>query len=328
MSVALIVFRQLCMMALIIGIGFFFGRRGVITPEGNRQLSAVLTGVVIPAVIIGAFFDLEADAGSLRLLAVSLAVFFGSHLFSLLAALLLFRRKDERAAVSRALTTFTNNGFFGIPVLEALFGARGVFFASVSVMCTNLLLWTWCSAQFEPRTGSRRAALRQVLRQPPVLALAAGVAVLCLRLTPLAPALTASGWFSAVSAPFSMALTALRALNTPLAMLVLGVSIANSHGCFGRSMLHVAPFAALRQVLLPFLQLLVLMCLPVDRTLAFSVFVEAACPCAMIVTVMALRYNSPAEELARATRAVVLSTLTTLLTLPLMVALGQALMPV
>ncbi len=328
MSVTLVVFRQICVMALLIAIGWVLARRGILTAQGNAQLSTVLTGCVIPAVIFSAFVTLKANRENLRLLGMATALCLASYGFGMAAAALLFRTKggaDAHTAVSRACTVFTNNGFFGLPVVQALFGEIGVFYASVNVMCSNVLLWTWGSAQFH---RGQKARLRGLLTQPACVAALAGLAVFALRLWPTSAAVLAAPGLQHVLLPLQSVLEALRALNTPLAMLVLGVNIFQAHWKLDAGLLRVLPLAGLRQVVLPLVWLLLTRCLPLPPTLLFSVYIEAACPVAMLVSVMALRYHAPQPEQERATRTVVVSTLSALLTVPLMVALGSLLLAV
>ena len=75
MSVTYIVFRQICVMALLIFLGWLLARKGIINKAGNGQISGILTYIITPCVIINAFVSLEANAESLLRLVQALAVF-------------------------------------------------------------------------------------------------------------------------------------------------------------------------------------------------------------------------------------------------------------
>lgn len=326
MSVTLIVFRQICVMALLIAVGFFLARRNIVTQQGNRQISTILTSIVIPAVVLNAFLTIEANPKSLRLLGTNVLLSGGSIGLAIGVSLLLFRSKNrETTPVNRACTSFTNNGFFGIPVLQALFGAMGAVYASMGVMCLNILIWTWGAAQFQ---HGKKIRAKDIFGQPVVLAAFLGLGLFLLRLWPASAQLADAAWFEQLRVPFTGALTSITALNTPLAMLVLGVNIAHADWKPLSSLVRTLPFVALRQILLPLCMLPILALLPVDRTLAFSVYVQAACPSALIASILALRFDAPPAEQARSTRIVVVSTVAALVTVPLMVGLGSLVLPV
>jgi predicted permease len=324
MSVTYIVFRQICVMALLILLGWMLARKGIMTKAGNAQLSGILTNVITPCVIINAFVTLEANFDSLMRLTQALAVFGVVFVLHILFSMLLFRKKDYHTATNRAATVFANTGFFGIPLLQALFGEMGVFYASIAVLYNNLFIWTWGMAQF---CTDRKVKLKTVLGQPAALSGVLGLVIFLLRLWPVSAQLGAFGWFEAVSYPFVTMLKSVKELNTPIAMFVLGVNVYNANWKFDRSLLSAVPFILRRQILIPAVILLGTMWLPLDRTMLFSVFVEMACPIATMVSVLTLRYNAPQDEQERSTRIVILSTLSALATVPLMVAFGSWLMP-
>lgn len=325
MSVTYIVFRQICVMALLIFLGWMLGRKGIMSKAGNAQLSGILTYIITPCVIINAFVSLEASAESLLRLVQALAVFGAVFVLSILLSLVLFRKQGPQTATNRAATVFANTGFFGIPLLQALFGETGVFYASIAVLYNNLLIWTWGMTLF---SRGQKVKVKTVLGQPAALAAIAGLVIFLLRLWPITARIGAFGWFDDVSYPFLTMLKSVKELNTPIAMFVLGVNVYNANWKFDRSLLGAIPFILRRQFLIPAAVLLLTMWLPVDRTMLFSLFVEMACPIATMVSVLTLRYNAPQDEQERSTRIVVLSTLSALITVPLMVAFGNWLLPV
>lgn len=325
MSVTYIVFRQICVMALLIFLGWMLGRKGIMSKAGNAQLSGILTYIITPCVIINAFVSLEASAESLLRLVQALAVFGAVFVLSILLSLVLFRKQGPQTATNRAATVFANTGFFGIPLLQALFGETGVFYASIAVLYNNLLIWTWGMTLF---SRGQKVKVKTVLGQPAALAAIAGLVIFLLRLWPITARIGAFGWFDDVSYPFLTMLKSVKELNTPVAMFVLGVNVYNANWKFDRSLLGAIPFILRRQFLIPAAVLLLTMWLPVDRTMLFSLFVEMACPIATMVSVLTLRYNAPQDEQERSTRIVVLSTLSALITVPLMVAFGNRLLPV
>jgi|GEM_PF-1078915 len=331
-SLVLIVFRQLCVMSLLIALGWLLSCKKIITAEGNAQLSGILTGYIVPAVIFVAFLDLDADLEGLKQLGSAFAVCLFCIGLPILVSRLLYRKPGlpTANAINRCCATFTNNGFFGIPLVEALFGSIGVFYASINVMCSNLFVWTWGVALFEKDAGNRfkrTNGLKAFFSQHSVAAAFAGLFVFFLRLWPLTAALGQQSWFEAIAGPFVTALNAVKNMNTPVAMLVLGGNIFAVRGQKPGKLHQYLPLIGLRQFAMPLLTLALLSLIPLDRTMIFAMYVEACCPIALMISVLAMRYGSPAEEQQRATLQVVFSTVSALVTLPFMVWLGGLLYP-
>lgn len=71
---------------------------------------------------------------------------------SILVSHLVFRKNGSHAnfADKRFCVVFTNCGFMGLPLLDALYGSEGLFLGSAFIMVNNLLLWTYGVGQLSP----------------------------------------------------------------------------------------------------------------------------------------------------------------------------------
>lgn len=118
----LVVASSVVTLFFMMGVGFFFGKRGMLYSDTLSQLSRLLLTVVCPCTVINALqversTQLLAGMGqALLLVAVSYVVFGG-------AAHFLFPRQSAptRAAL-RFGTVYGNVGFMGLPLVMSVLG--------------------------------------------------------------------------------------------------------------------------------------------------------------------------------------------------------------
>lgn len=268
MSTALLTLHQVVVMLLLIAVGVICAKLDWFTDAFAQSLSKFLLAFVTPALLIDAFYRPYDGAQAQGLaLAALLGILF--HLMAALLAQLLIRRGDADArAVARMGAVYSNCGFMAFPLVRAVLGEEGVFLGSAFVGVFNVFLWTHGRALLLGRKGVN---LKKVICNPGVLGTIAGVLLYFLRI-PL-PQIAADLFSSLAS------------LNTPLAMMVTGVFLAQ---CRPRALLssRVLYPAMLRMAVLPlaFVGLLVLLGVPhwgeSGAALALVVTLCASCPSA------------------------------------------------
>ena len=300
MSYFFITFQQVVELFLIILVGAAAYKTGVVRSEVKKDLSSILINLVIPAVILYSF---QTQMELSRLSVLGEAFFLCALVHVLLIAgswLLLPARHSADYAIERICTIFTNAGFMGLPLLGALFGEEGTFFASVYVAVFHLFLWTYGAFSL-----SKENSIRQSLKQlcsPTIAAVALALILFFADIKLPEVLLTPTGY--------------LADLNTPLAMLATGVSLASYRlSDFFRSG-RVYYIAALRLCILPALLLACFRFLGYMDTAGVCVLVAAACPTGALAPMVALRYGHN-EQISSGVFAV--STLLSLFSIPIFV---------
>lgn len=128
-------------------------------------------------------------------------------------------------------------------------------------------------------------------------------------------------FFSQIRLPALLAgpVASLSALNTPLAMLIAGVNLAESDiwGSMRNPRIYWIGFVKL--IIIPLVTLAMLILLRADRTAAFVVFICAACPTGAMTTLFALKYNRNARY---ASEAFCSTTIFSLITMPILTLLA------
>lgn len=298
MATVFIVLRQSIIMFVYMAIGGLLFQKGLITKEGSKSLANLLLYAVLPCVVVKSFCVARTPERMSGLL-VSFLAALGILLLAMAVSHLLFKKNpiDDFGAA------FSNAGFMGFPLVAAVQGSEAIFYAAGFVALLNALQWTYGQSLIsgDPSYRSPKA----ILKNPLVLSLLLGMLIFCFELP--------------VPAIASDLLAALAALNAPLAMVILGVYLAQTDA---RSLFndpHLYVVAAVRLVLIPLLTILVLKLLPAQyAAIATTLVIVAAAPIGSNVAVYAQKLG---KDYAYAVRGVCLSTLLSAITMPLLMLL-------
>ena len=299
----LLVAGQVLTLFLLMGIGFLLARIGKLTEKAVSELSFLVLYIVIPSAIIQSF-QVERTAELIRTLLMGgavMAVFYGIHLA---VGQLCYRKQplDIRGPM-RFSQVYCNTGFMGLPLLSAILGEEALIFGGLAIVMFNLFQWT-----HGVRIMGGRVSLKSTLVNPGTVGLAVG---LFLFLT---------GW--RFPGPVSKAIGYVSDLNTPLAMMVVGAQMARADlkSTFTRPILYGSALYKLAAA--PAIVLLVLLPLKVDPILFCACVILNATPTAGVTGMLAQTYG---RDTVVSAQTVTLSTLLSILTLPVFATLARTL---
>lgn len=300
----LTVAEQVVVLFLLIGVGALCAKTGIIKEVAIKSCSDLVLIVVTPCVIIQSF-QRPFDAAMLKGLGLACLIALSIHIVTiLLARLLLHDPVAARERVLRVGAVLSNAGFMSLPLQNALLGEDGVFYGAAYVAIFNLILWSYGLVEM---SGSRQnLSPRKLILNPGVLSLAIGLALFLARIT--LPTVLAS--------PMGH----LAALNTPLPMLIIGFYLADTD--LKAALRDWRSYAAigLRLLVVPLAALGILYLCGVRGTLLVSMIIAASAPVAASTTMFATKYDC---DTSLSVNLVSLSTLLSLVTMPLIVALAQ-----
>lgn len=298
----LILVKQILQMFLLAGIGFLLFKSGKITLEGSKTLGNILIYGSLPSVIINGFL-IERTAEHVKGLLWSAAAAAVIVLLSILIAHFVFR-KDGVAAFA---TSFSNPGFFGVPLIVASLGQGAVFYATPFIAYLNIGQWTYGVSRLNGQPVLQGLQPKKLIKAPFVIAILVGVFLFATQL-PL-PAIVRS------------CLSNVAGLNTPLAMFTVGVYLAQTDlaKMISRKTLYL--ISALRLLVIPAISLLVLSLLPASMMEMRTVLlIVAACPVGSNVAVYAQLHN---KDYPYAVETVIISTLLSIVTIPFILYLSS-----
>lgn len=299
MSNALIIFKQTVIMFLYMAAGFTLFRAKLITREGSASMANLLLYVIIPSVLIQSF-QTEYTAAKAQELLVSIALGTALLLVSMLISHLLLRSNP----VDDFGVAFSNAGFIGFPLITALLGKEAVFYAAGLVAVLNALQWTY--GQYLLSGDKKDLSLKKIAASPLILAFLLGLLLFFLRVK-LPPMI-------------DTALSSLSAMNAPLAMVTLGVYLAQLN--VGRVLKDRKVYfaSAVRLLLIPLASYALLYCLfpGLPAAMKTAMYIAAMAPVGANVAVYAQKQG---RDYSYAVGLVCLSTLFSIVTMPMMILL-------
>lgn len=304
MEYAFLLFEQIGIMFLIILLGFILFKVKVITEQGRKQLSEVLLTIVIPSLVIMAY-QIDVTPKIMKGILWSYLLSAISIIIGIFIARICIKDKMKNFRMCRMCIGYTNCAFMGIPLIEALFGSEGVLYLTSYITLFNIFAWTHGIMLVTDEKSFK--GLLKVMKNPTIISVAVGILL----------------FVAGIKLPkvIASSLDYIKMMNTPIAMLVAGATMAESNLLKALKEPNVMLPVALRLVIVPVVVVALFKLLPVPSEVIFTTnMIAAACPTATIVTLFAIRYNRNA---VRASEIFAISTLLSGITLPLVVLLSE-----
>ena len=312
-----VILAQMGKLFLLLMLGMALARFEILDVHTKQKLTKLLLYVTTPMMMIDAFHDrmlMLADMPEQNGLSVGM-LFLYSFVFYLILIVLSFviaavlRPPKTERRVYIFMTIFGNVGFMGFPVVSAVFGTEGLFYAAILNSVFNIFVYTFgvvlMGGAGSDDAASRSAQLRAIpwkklLLTPAVICTAVGVLIFVFRLR--MPSLLAD------------TCDTLGGLTSPLAMLVVG---ANLNGMKGRDMLtntRMNLYVLLRQIVLPLIFWAVIRLIVNHPVLTPTLLLLSCMPVANTTALFATEYGTD-EHLA--SQGIFLTTLFSLASFPL-----------
>ena len=300
----LIVSQQVLILFILIAVGFVCGKIRLIDDAVAKKLTDIILMIAMPCVIVNAF-QREYNPKMLINLLITAGCAFCIHLATVIIVTAVFRDKDiSRKKVLRFGTVFSNCAFMSIPLQEAVLGAEGVFYGAIFIGVFNLFSWTYGLVLMSG--DKKQMSVKKIVTNPGILGVVIGVILfLCsVKLPPI------------IGEPIRY----LGTLNTPVPMLIIGFYLSQVRFAevFSEKKNYIA--SVLRLLLIPLAALGVMYLCGVRGTMLVSIVISASAPVAASCTMFATKYNG---DTMLSVRLVALSTVLSVVTMPLVVALAN-----
>ncbi|MEI6136174.1 MAG: AEC family transporter [Chloroflexota bacterium] len=265
-------------------------------------VSALVFYLFSPALVFHSMATTQVSPDtSLRIVGVMMATFVGMYLFAAIWSKIVGHDSSMRAAFALGATT-PNQGNMGLPVAQLAFGKAGLDIAIVNFVVGATMTNSLGIAIASMAGGSPKEALRAPFRYPSLYAAGAGLVVNATGVTlPIA-----------IEAP----IVTLSSAAVPVMLAVLGLQLQHA---IGRD--HLVDTVGVnvgRLLISPVITWFVCAAIGLDGVTRATLTVLAAMPVAVIATIMATEFGAVPTFV---TRIVVTSTLLSMLTLTVLIAI-------
>ena len=301
-----VTFGNVLLMLLYLLPGFFMCKIKKIKPDHLSSVSVILLYICGFGLYVNALSYLDPSPELFAKMGLFLLIALAGETVLMLLILLVLGREKRKEFALRMLSIATvmgNVGFFGMPVVRALFpdAPEAAVYSSMFNAALNILAWT--VGVFTLTGEKKHISLKAALVNPSMLAVFTGIILCLLRAKNWIPDILRTG-FSSVGA-----------MSTPLCMIILGVRLAamDFKTLFTTRLAWL--ISAGKLIVFPLFCYLLVLPLPLDPVFKGSVVILAGTPCASILLNLAeIHHNG--QELAA--NCALLSTILSILTIPLL----------
>lgn len=298
----MLLLQQMIVLFFLMLVGFVIRKKGFISDMTCKHLSWIVVNVANPALILSGSVNSEGGchgAELLHVLFLAVAVFAVMIILSWLIPFLLKVPGSDRGVYS-VMLIFSNIGFMGFPLIQALYGNEALLYAAVFQIPFNILIYTYGILVLQNDSEKKgKMSVRKIVNVGTVCCVAA---------------LVLSQWNITVPGPVRAIITHLSNLTAPLSMMVIGASMVHiSLRSLCRDM-KLVTFTLIKLIILPVILLAVLKGMVHDEVLLGVCLVMVATPVASMTAMLAQQYDGNYEL---ASKGVALSTILSVATMPL-----------
>ena len=296
---------------LILLPGVYFGRKNIIDEKQCEGISSIVVNIAWPCLVITA---LQMDFSEMLLINSGLlaGAFVVASVLAYAVGMVLCRflkTDDQITYLIIYMFLFSNTGFMGIPVCETLYGEEGVFYAALMDSLSDVFVFTVGTFLVKKSMGVTIKNNPKELITPGLISIVIGVGLFLLDIklpTVLADTLATVG-----------------GITTPLAMFIIGYKLGkmNFKDMLGDWTAYIV--SGFRLLVLPAIVLAALWGFGVEMTVLTKVIaMEIAMPVATCTVIFVEQYRGNTEF---ASKCVLLSTLLSVVTIPVFAMLLEAL---
>lgn len=302
----LIVSQQVLVLCCLMALGFICNKIHWLDAKAVKSITNIVLFFVTPCVIIDSF-SRDVDPSLISGLIVAAVIAFFTFGFSIAFAHLCIKDKDKDIErVYRYASIFGNCGFMALPLEHAVLGDIGTFYGTAFIAIFNLIVWTYGIWLMSGDKANIKA--KALFTNPGLIGAVIGILLLV------------TGFrFPLV---ISTTIGYMADLNTPLPMIVIGYYLGNLSVKKIVSNKKQYLIAFYRLLLIPGVMLVIMHFAKVDPVVMVVSTIAASAPTAANTAMFATLYDKDAELGAQ---LMSVTTLLSLITLPLLVALAQTL---
>lgn len=297
------VFYKVLSIAIMIAVGYFISKKGMITKEGASELTGILLKIVTPCVIISAFEESKGSVSINQMLLFVLSMLIFMAISIAVSHFAFNKEPEERRAVLKFASMFSNMGFMGVPLVNGIVGGRGVVYATFGIVVFNIVNWTY---GYRLMNKDEKICLKTAFLNPGVIGLLIGLPIYFIKFNMPVFIMEPIGFF--------------KGINTPMAMVILGSYIAKVDVKSFFTDLSVYKSTFLRLIVIPAIFFGALMLMRLEHDMFVSAMIQAATPTAATVVLFSVEFKKDSEL---ASRCVAVSTALSVFTLSAWTLLAQ-----
>lgn len=300
----MVVFQTMLKLFLLLILGFVLFKCHIFDEYTNKKISALIVNVASQMLIISSIAGVEGSNKSIVFLMIGAGIlmYIGFIILGkIINRIFPFPKKDW--PVYECMVVFANTGFMGYPVLLDVFGQEAVFYASLIHMAFNFFVYTYAIMCLTKGDDSEFKLNFKQLLTPGIILIFVGIFI----------------YLFDIQLPSVLmdTINSVGSLTAPLSMMMIGSSLAVYPIKDSFTDWRSYVFAFVRLMIVPFVTMIMCRLLHIDAYYANITIITNAMPVGSMVLMLATQYNANVKIV---TRNIVVSTLLSVITIPIVVA--------
>lgn len=300
----MVVFQTMLKLFLLLVLGFVLFKCHIFDEYTNKKISALIVNVASPMLIISSIAGVEGNEKSIVFLMIGAGIlmYIGFIILGkIINRIFPFPKKDW--PVYECMVVFANTGFMGYPVLLDVFGQEAVFYASLIHMAFNFFVYTYAIMCLTKSDDSEFKLNFKQLLTPGIVLIFIGILI----------------YLFDIQLPSVLmdTINSVGSLTAPLSMMMIGSSLAVYPIKDSFTDWRSYVFAFVRLIIVPFMTMIVCRLLHINPYYANITIITNAMPVGSMVLMLATQYNANVKIV---TKNIVVSTLLSVITIPIVVA--------
>ncbi|MGV8905956.1 MAG: AEC family transporter [Acetobacterium sp.] len=296
----IVVINKMLELFLILGLGYISVKTKITTQKFGTQLSRLILDITLPCLIIASVATMPSDTNKNDVLLMFIIAVLYYVIMPFIAYLItrILRVKKEERNLYMYMTIWSNVGFMGFPVIASIFGGGAIFYATIFNLVFGISNFT-LGVMLMSGKGKKALNLKNLL-SPGMISSIVAVALFATNIK--------------LPDILNNTMKTVGDTTTPLAMIVIGISLAGIAIKSVFTELRLYPYVIIKQMMLPFAAWLILKNIIASPFILGIVIIIIAMPVATTSVLFANIYGNNVEL---ATKGVFITTLASIITIPL-----------
>lgn len=302
----LVIFEKMALLVIILALGYMCAKLRLVGLEFNKGLSKMVMNVFLAGMILSSVINKDLDMTKGDML-------FGIGMLAVMQLICLavgyitpaaMRIKGGDKGMYRLVTSFSNLGFMGVPVIAAVYGENAIFFASLGNIPFNILLYTVGVMFLQHGSDNKEKINLKSMINVPIIATVIATVIFVFEIPMPLMVEDVAGMLSDAC--------------IPLSMMCIGLSLGNVSikDAFIHPRIYGMNF--MRLVAAPIAVWFVLHFFITDIVMLGSIVIVAACPPAVVCAILGMDYGRDGVE---ASETIFVGTVLSMFTIPLLISL-------
>lgn len=294
------------LLAIAMAVGFAAVKTGYISVDIKNGLSKVIVRITMPMLILNALTGIELtperlkNAGLVLLIAVcSIGLLYSIGILSSKV----FKLTESTAVIHRCMMSFGNVAFLGFPLIRALFGDEGFFYAAVYQLVNDAFVWTFVVCRLNSLGKNQKLSAAQAAKNiinPCTIAFLISFVMMLF------------GWrFKGIALEIT---TGIGGMTTYLSMLFIGGTLAEVRLSQIKNIGSIFAIIPIKMILFPVLLIAVTRGMGLLDAARGAAILQVAVPSQTIISVLTLEYGG---DTVYTSEGILITTLAGLATMPL-----------